>query len=684
VCLVLGGLGLWLEKRMPHFARVLQGGSLALAYFVTYAAHFVPAFRVIRSPALALTLLSVVVVLIVGVAQERKSPTLAGMALFFGYYTSVVSGIDTFTLSANAVLALAAIFFLARNRWVPISYGAVLATYLAYALWVWKLSDWGKLDRLIFESGYLTVEDFRLRAAFLSLYWLLFTVGGLLVRRETLETAERNGLLTLNNTTFFLLFSLLMYHAYPDVQWQFQFCFAGALLVASAFGRDRNTLETMLVQGLAVATLGLVSYFEGGRLIGALALESVFLLLLARWMNSRWIPWIARVAFAIAAMRGWNELPWDKPMVWSGFFAAATGYGCAWVEKRARIVGAPFQARPATGVTQTNEDRARRGAHTISLAALYFAIVATVVAMTAAYQHFTTEALPWAWSCGAVVIAVVGAALRTREIVWMSNVPLVWAHGAFCFDRLTDDAWQLDQSLFLIAVTFAFGIVTWARARVRGDEGAAAKVLWPYALLATAVVLVVTSDQPERWQLALYSAEALTLMIAGRLARERTFVLLSLAPVIVGTLIYFGTPREVFRPRTVAAGNVTVALVLLVIGERLLARGTELRRERTFVVVVLTAVAVFALRKLVAGTMLTLSWAICGFVLLALGFALKERRYRVLGLVTLGISLGRAIFYDLGKLETVYRILSFIGLGAILLVLAYLYTKNREKLAKWL
>ena len=214
-CLVLGVLGLWLEKKTPQFARVLQAGSLALAYFVTYAAHFVEAFRVIHSPALAIAMLSVVVLFIVGVAQERQSPTLGGMALFFGYYTSVVSGVATFTLASNAVLALAAIFFLVRNRWVHISYGAVLATYLTYMIWVWKLSQWGQIDHLVFDSGYLSAEDFRLRAAFLSLYWLVFAVGGLIVHRDAMNSTERNGLLTLNNVFFFMLFSLLMHHAYP-------------------------------------------------------------------------------------------------------------------------------------------------------------------------------------------------------------------------------------------------------------------------------------------------------------------------------------------------------------------------------------------------------------------------------------------------------------------------------------
>jgi uncharacterized membrane protein len=103
-----------------------------------------------------------------------------------------------------------------------------------------------------------------------------------------------------------------------------------------------------------------------------------------------------------------------------------------------------------------------------------------------------------------------------------------------------------------------------------------------------------------------------------------------------------------------------------------------------WIVAIVTAAAIVALRRLVTGGLLTVSWAALAFVLLALGFAIKERAYRLAGLVALAFSLLRAVFHDLAGLETIYRILSFIGLGVILLVLAFIYAKNREKLARWI
>jgi len=682
VCVVLGGLGLWLEKRMPQFARILQAGSLALTYFVTYAAHFVEAFRVIHSPALALTLLALVVIAIVGVAQERQSATLGGMALFFGYYTSVVSGVTGFTLASNAVLALAALFFLARNRWVHISYGAVLATYLTYMIWVWQLNRWGELDHLLWGSGYLAPEAFRLRAAFLSLYWLLFAVGGLILARDSLASAERSGLLTLNNLFFFLLFTLLMRHAYPESQWQFQFCFGGALLIASAiayqrFQPERLTMDVLFLQGLAVATLGVISYFKGATLIGALAVESALVLVLSRHMVSGWVAWIARAAFAVAALYAWGKLPdWSERMIYGVAFASAMGFVCARLEKRPATADKLLPFNPSS---------------------LYFALVSTVLAMGAAWQYFDADARPWAWIAGAVLIALIGGALRTREIGWSAHLPLVWANAAFYSAKFNDEPWPLAQALALVAVTLGFGVflrrrTVGAAALERSPEAAApsAIVFVPYAFVATVAAVVATVDHaPERWLLSVLAVETFLLILAAGTVGEGTYAVLSLIPLATGTIDYLAGSKA--SPGSWWA-NALVAVVLLCIAQRVAkTRGDAFRLSKelqrlipAMIVVAITALAVVTLRRLVAREFLTASWSVCGFALLALGFAAKERSYRVAGLIVLGLSLGRALLYDLARLEVVYRILSFIGLGVILLVLAFLYTKNREKIAKWL
>jgi hypothetical protein len=198
-------------------------------------------------------------------------------------------------------------------------------------------------------------------------------------------------------------------------------------------------------------------------------------------------------------------------------------------------------------------------------------------------------------------------------------------------------------------------------------------------------VLVATIDHvPKQWRLMVFAAETLTLIIAGALANERTFAWASLASLLIGTLGYLTAGRSLFADLPVAWSNLCIAVVLLVITERICHRKGPLPKLSVWMVAAVAAVTLFGLRRLVSGPFVTVGWAGLGFVLLAFGFAIKQRSYRMAGLTVLGFSLLRAVFHDMARVETVYRILSFIGLGVILLVLAFLYAKNREKIAKWL
>jgi hypothetical protein len=85
----------------------------------------------------------------------------------------------------------------------------------------------------------------------------------------------------------------------------------------------------------------------------------------------------------------------------------------------------------------------------------------------------------------------------------------------------------------------------------------------------------------------------------------------------------------------------------------------------------------------VSGGMLTLSWSLEGIGLLALGFVAGERPLRLSGLTMLLLCIGKAFFYDLRNLDTLSRIFSFIGLGAILLLVSWIYARFKEHLRNY-
>ena len=99
------------------------------------------------------------------------------------------------------------------------------------------------------------------------------------------------------------------------------------------------------------------------------------------------------------------------------------------------------------------------------------------------------------------------------------------------------------------------------------------------------------------------------------------------------------------------------------------------------------AIAVFAASSLfreVSGGMLTLSWGLEGIALLGAGFAVRERMLRLAELALLLGCIGKLFAYDLRSLETFFRILSFIGLGLILLAVSWIYTRFKQQLRRFL
>jgi uncharacterized membrane protein len=138
-----------------------------------------------------------------------------------------------------------------------------------------------------------------------------------------------------------------------------------------------------------------------------------------------------------------------------------------------------------------------------------------------------------------------------------------------------------------------------------------------------------------------------------------------------------------------------MAILVILLEQQLAQRWSEryrLERQAHAAVIVLGSLSVWLfisrwvlkLEEASGGSYLTAGWSLLGLAFFAGGLALRERFYRWVGLCVLGSALGRVILFDVWKLETVYRILSFMALGIVLLVLGFIYNKYQEKIREWL
>jgi hypothetical protein len=87
--------------------------------------------------------------------------------------------------------------------------------------------------------------------------------------------------------------------------------------------------------------------------------------------------------------------------------------------------------------------------------------------------------------------------------------------------------------------------------------------------------------------------------------------------------------------------------------------------------------------KMRAG-MVTVAWGIEGVLIVLLALAVNERSYRLTGLILLLVCVGKIMLRDAWGLAARDRYITFIILGAALLLVSFLYSKYREAIRQFL
>ncbi|MFA5060502.1 MAG: DUF2339 domain-containing protein [Candidatus Omnitrophota bacterium] len=93
-----------------------------------------------------------------------------------------------------------------------------------------------------------------------------------------------------------------------------------------------------------------------------------------------------------------------------------------------------------------------------------------------------------------------------------------------------------------------------------------------------------------------------------------------------------------------------------------------------------TVLLIFLLEKEVARKWLTLSWTLEGISILTAGFLLRNRIYRFCALSAISLACVRLVLIDMAGLNAIYKILTFILFGVVLVAVSLVYSKLVSKL----
>lgn len=313
--LLLFGVGRMYESKLERFARPVMAGGLSLAFFVSFAAHFVPAMNAV-SLVVSLAWMTAGVIAILVLATRWGSQQTAGLAIFLGHVSAFVAAADSggYSLVLIAFLSITAVVLWHRNRWAPLSLFAVVAAYASHFLWAIASQGTIPADRVVL-----------LNLMFLSSYYVVFLAAEVLWWRRRAaepapepdaETGAASVLTTIRalgpaNLVFYVSLASYFYVVTSPgqangIEW-FYFAVAAVQGVLALTYRRLCNPDYGFYAALATVllTLGFFAAFEALALNLVLAAQALVLLLAAHRTRMRVFHLLAQVALGVNFAHYW-------------------------------------------------------------------------------------------------------------------------------------------------------------------------------------------------------------------------------------------------------------------------------------------------------------------------------------------------------------------------------------------
>ncbi|HRH64655.1 MAG TPA: DUF2339 domain-containing protein, partial [Bacteroidia bacterium] len=75
---------------------------------------------------------------------------------------------------------------------------------------------------------------------------------------------------------------------------------------------------------------------------------------------------------------------------------------------------------------------------------------------------------------------------------------------------------------------------------------------------------------------------------------------------------------------------------------------------------------------------ISIAWLCYSMLLMVIGIYRQRLNVRLVSILLFGLTIAKVFFYDLSYLDSLHRIISFIGLGVILILVSFLYQKYKH------
>jgi hypothetical protein len=645
VSLLLLGAGLYLERkgRYRMFSRGLIGAGWAALYATSYAIYALPEARVISNPFFGSLVMLSVALGMVAHSLYYRAQAVTAVAYFAAFAALAATPSSPFAAISLIPLAVSLLYLASRFEWYWLPLFGLAATYLTVTTRE--------------QSG----APLAATEALFLIYWLLFEgFDWLRVKRRVMSGALH--WIAPVNTFFFVGLSYANWSNHPEAELWRAAAFGAGLYLAdtgirfylrppSSFLESEATgervragsFEGTLVVAASLAGLAIVGKASNMWAAAALAVEAEILYLAGVQLSSRFVRGVGMAGFVCSlADLGFEAATASKTnflglSVWQWTPTAAFHAGLFYANRAIRKPNVMF-----------------------SVAA------STLIGLVLAYE-LRTAWIGFGWGVLGALLFEVGFFSEEKEFLQQGYVLLFLG----CFATFAVNVTSAHSPLIPLGLTLAAAYGYALRRHPPLQIGATAATGLLSALLIYRLV-------PEHRLGLAWIAAAILMLLHELVLGLKEFRVTGIGVAALAALAVAANnidPAQLWLSIPVVAGLYAAQYLMRLLG---------LRPEETLFSIAASLLLSIVLYGRVSGGLLTVAWGCEGLALLGIGFPLGQRVLRIQGLVLLLICILKLFLFDLRNLETMYRILSFVALGLILLAVSWIYTRFQEQIKKLL
>jgi uncharacterized membrane protein len=705
------GLGEFTQKKYKGYGNVVSGGGLGVLYLSFYAAH---GFYDLVSMPIAFSAMVFVTAIGVFLAIRYDSLPLAIFSQIGGFITPVI--LSSGENMANELFAYIAILDLGIlavanwKLWRSLVFLNFFGTIFIYFNWFISFYD----------ASQLAVAE-----SWVAIFFLLY-LGVIFLHhfRQNSNQNEADLILTSINSIWFYLVSYAVinenHHNYMGL---FTFLLGGfhIILALIIFKKDEASVrlrQFFFAIALVLITIAIPIHFEKHWITIGWAVEAFALSALGFYMKSKGLRLFSMAVFSFSFMRLMffdsilpsNSTPWFNERMLSFsisliFFISAN---LLYWFYRDQI---------------TKEEKGIN-----SLISIFTAIVFLVGGSTEIFDFFPHWWLSAFWSFGFVIV-LLGALLiqdMPSRILALIIATLVFFRllAIDIYPEADMEAWiNLRSFLFFIGISmgiFAHHIYTkMFRSFVSDSEEFVASSFFSVYIYLLFIWLVSAEIMdfhnhawlPIFWSLIMFMAGGISLYTKNTMLRALAY---ATCVVIFFRLLFFDsqvniknyTPIFNFRVLAFLFSALCISALVYMYKKSRLIKDEEMKAVGVlmFFAVNILLITLLSLELLdyfsqkfgllskdqqkiqrksydnIKNASLSVGWTLYSIVLLVVGIIKKSALSRITAICLLGVVVFKVFLIDTAQLSDLYRFISYITLGIILLVTGYLYNRFRNRI----